>query len=239
MKSSADEIFRAFNEAAANEAIVSARFAVLDSAHSSFAGIADISQTAGWIQRNNQELSVALLARLASELAAGMSLLIRQMHTFPAGALLRQMVEIEYLMFLGYLDEAQFERWYRAEANELRSEFSPQRMRNASGGMFRDLEYWQHCELGGHPHPKSRVLLSQYNNDVPPQAFILPDAVHHLRRFWTSLKLVLARSDYGESAYSRHVDPLEDAIHQWTQVENHLILSFHGLAVDLIESSSK
>ncbi len=239
MESSTHDICRAFNEAAADEVIVSARFEVLDSARSSFAGIADISQTVGWIQRDDQELSVALLARLASELAAGISLLLRQMHTYPAGALLRHMIEIEYLMFLGYLDEAQFKRRYRADASELRSEFSPQRMRKASGGMFRDLEYWQHCELGGHPHPKSRVLLSQYSNDVPPQAFILPDAVHHLRRFWTSLKLVLARSGHGESAYSQHVDPLEDAINRWTQVENHLILSFHGLAADVIESSSK
>ena len=166
-----------------------------------------------------------------------MSLLMRQTRTYPAGTILRQMIEIEYLMFLGYLDQAQFKRWCRADANELRREFSPQRMRKASGGMFRDLEYWQHCELGGHPHPSSRMLLSQYNQDVQPEAFLLPDAVHHIRRFWTSLKLVLARSSFCESAFRQHIDPLEDAIQKWVQVENPLILKFDGIASNVAVES--
>ena len=90
------------------------------------------------ISRDDRELAVALLSRLASELSAGIALMSRQSYLYGAGALLRQLVEIEYLMFLGYIDPTNLARWYRADGKELRKVFSPQRMRNASDGLFRD-----------------------------------------------------------------------------------------------------
>jgi hypothetical protein len=133
-------------------------------------------------------------------------------------------------MFLGYIDPTNLARWYRADGKELRKVFSPQRMRNASDGLFRDQEYWLHCEVGGHLHPRARMLLNDYPTPLAPIATLLPDAVHHLRRLWTSLRLLLPQLDIGELALQEFAEPLASAIERWTEVENPLILSFDGIA---------
>jgi hypothetical protein len=230
-----NEALTAFQDAAADDVIVSARFDVLDAGGVTLQRIADLTQTSGWISRDDRELAVALLSRLASELSAGIALMVRQSYLYAAGALLRQLVEIEYLMFLGYLDPNNLARWYRADGTELRKTFSPQRMRNASDGLFRDQEYWLHCEVGGHPHPRARMLLNAYQTRLSPVASLFPDAVHHLRRLWTSLRLLLPKLDIGELALKEFAEPLVKAIEHWTKVENPLILSFDGIDSETAE----
>lgn len=231
----ADETLVAFQDAAANDLIVSARFGVLDAGGNTFQRIADLIQTSGWMSRDDRELAVALLSRLASEPAAGIALMCRQSYLYAAGALLRRSIEIEYLMFLGYIGAANLARWYRADAKELRKVFSPQRMRNASDALFRDQEYRLHGGVGGHPHPRARMLLNAYETPLAPVASLLPDAVHHLRRLWTSLRLLLPKLDIGELALEEFAEPLVNAIAHWTEVENKPILSFDGIAVETIE----
>ena len=85
-----------------------ARLAVLDSCSVVFTRLADLLQTSGWIGRDRKELAAALLMRLASELAGGISLLIQNSHLYAAGALLRQLIEVEYLLFLGCADPTTF-----------------------------------------------------------------------------------------------------------------------------------
>jgi hypothetical protein len=225
-----NDALAAFQDAAADDIIISARFSVLDTGGTTLQRIADLVQTSGYISRDDRELAVALLSRLASELSAGIALMSRQSYLYGAGALLRQLVEIEYLMFLGYIDPTNLARWYRADGKELRKVFSPQRMRNASDGLFRDQEYWLHCEVGGHPHPRARMLLNDYPTPLAPIATLLPDAVHYLRRLWTSLRLLLPQLDIGELALQEFAEPLASAIERWTEVENPLILSFDGIA---------
>lgn len=235
MASFANETLVAFQHAAANDVIVSARFSVLDTGGNTLQHTADLIQTSGWMSRDDRELAVALLSRLASELSADIALMCRQSYLYAAGVLLRQLIEIEYLMFLGYIDPANLARWYRADAKEIRKVFSPQRIRNASDGLFRDQEYWLHCEVGGHPHPRARMLLNAYETALAPVASLLPDAVHHLRRLWTSLRLLLPKLDIGELALKEFAEPLVNAIEHWTEVENKLILSFDGIAVETAE----
>ena len=229
------EALAAFRNAAANNEIVSARFEVLDAGGRTLQGVADLLQTSGWTSRDDRELAVALLSRLASEIVAGIATLIRRSYVYAAGALLRQLVEIEYLMFLGYTDSSKLARWYRADGEEIRKAFSPQRMRNESNGLFRDQEYWLHCEVGGHPHPRARILLDSYQNPLSPSASLLPDAVHHLRRLWTSLKLLLLDLGSGQLALGEFAEPLVAAIEHWTKVEDHLILTFDGIATQTAE----
>ena len=235
MDSSGKEVLAAFQDAAADDLIVSARFDVLDAGGTTLQRMADILQTGGWISRDDRELAVALLSRLASELSVGIALMSRQSYIYAAGALLRQLIEIEYPMFLGYLDPTNLARWYRADGRELRKMFSPQRMRDASDGLFRDQEYWHHWEVGGHPRPRARMLLSAYQTRLAPIASLLPDAVHHLRRLWTSLRLLLPKLDIGELALKEFAKPLIKAIERWTEVENPLILSLDGIAAKTAE----
>lgn len=219
----------AFENAASNGSIVDARFKVLDSAQDILTKIADHCQVSGWVFREREELAVAILARIGGELSGGIALLLRNSHPYGAGALLRQLIEVEYLMYLGYLNPADLERWYKADARELRNSFSPQRMRDAAGGLFRNEEYWQHCEVGGHPTIKSRMLLSNYEHTVEPSSFLLPDAVQHIRRLWTSLKLLLPKLGLGKFLPQELVALLDESIEEWTKVEDPLVLSFDGI----------
>lgn len=218
-----------FGAAASSPAVVSARLAVLDAAASSLVAIADELHVAGWVGRDDRRLATALLSRLAGELAMGIRHLLLAESDYAAGALLRQLIEVEYLLFLGYGDPGTLEQWYRADARTLRHAFSPKAMRKASGGLFRDQEYWLHCEVGGHPHPRARMLLSAYQPTVAPQAFLLPDSVHHVRRAWTSLRLLLPQLDDGEAILIGRGNTLATAVRAWEAVEDATVLSFDGV----------
>ena len=206
-----------------------ARFGVLDRHTTFLLKIADHYQVSGWVFGESEELAVAILARIGGELSGGIALLLRSSHLYGAGALLRQLIEVEYQIYLGYLDPANLERWYNADAKELRNSFSPQRMRDAADGLFRDQEYWQHCEVGGHPHVKSRMLLSNYKHTVEPSSFLLPDAVQHIRRLWTSLKLLIPELGLAKFLPPELIASLDESIEGWTRVEDPLVLSFDGI----------
>jgi hypothetical protein len=224
------EFAATFREAAENTDIIAARFAVLNDASVSLARLADILQTSGWIGRDQKELAAALLIRIASELSGGIALLIQSGRIYSAGALLRQLIEVEYLLFLGYSDPAILQKWYQADAAMLRKMFTPQQMRKGAQGIFRDKEYWLHCEMGGHPHPtQSKVLLSAYVAPVPPIAFLLPDTVQHLRRLWNSIKLLLPKLNIGDIALNDSGERIGRAIAAWEAIENATVLSFDGI----------
>ena len=226
---SPNALFDAFKNTASDNSIVNARFEVLDQAEDTLTTIAMYWQSLCLLRPDNRDLAVALLVRIAAELSGGISLLLRNSRTYGAGALVRQLIEVEYLMYLGSSDPANLERWYEADARELRESFSPQRMRNAAEGLFSDNEYWLHCELGGHPHRTSRVLIFNDEQIGEPLAFLLPDAVQHIRRLWTWLKQLLSKLDFGEFISQRFVAPLDETMARWMRVEDPLILSADGI----------
>ena len=230
MSEAGEELLSIFDRAAANEDVVTARFAVLDTAATSLNKIAEGLHVAGFVLRSDRLLAAALLCRLGSELSGGIALLLRGRHEYAAGALLRQIVEVEYLMFLAYRDPSQLEKWYTADARRLRDEFKPQVMRKAAGGLFRDNEYWHHCEVGGHPHPKARLLLRAYNPpETDVQRALLPDSVHHIRRLWTSLRLLLPQIEMGQPILDKVAGLLHSAVESWEKVEDPTILAFDGI----------
>lgn len=218
-----------FCETAQDMNISNSRFAVLEEASTAFAKCADLLQISGYIGRNPKELAAALLIRLGGELSGGILILAKQSLAYPAAALLRQLVEVEYLAFIGYADPVNLQNWYEATDEERRKLFTPQKMRKLSDGLFRDSEYWLHCEVGGHPHPKSKILLPAYGPKVPPVAALLPDAVHHIRRLWTSVSLLLPQLDAGDRVLEELGTSLPVAIANWESNEHPMILAFDGI----------
>jgi hypothetical protein len=59
-----NDALAAFQDAAADDVIVSARLSVLDTGGTTLQRIADLVQTSGYISRDDRELAVALLSRL-------------------------------------------------------------------------------------------------------------------------------------------------------------------------------
>jgi len=105
--------------------------------------------------------AVSLVMRMASEIARGAVTLFRERNWYGGAALVRQLVEVEYLVFLFTSDPNEPDRWLRASPSELRRQYRPAAMRARSGGRFKDAEYWTHCEVGRHPHWKAAALLPE------------------------------------------------------------------------------
>lgn len=232
-----EELRKRFQAAAANEAIQSARMIMLRAAGPCFEDCARNLQAAGFVQRDDESLSWALLCHIAAELCDGIATLVETRRFYAAGALLRQLVEVEYLAFLGYMDSPKLAKWYRSSSAELRSQFTPSKMRKASDGLFADHEYWIHCETGGHPHPRGRLLLGAYATGLTGAAHLVPDACHHIRRLWTSTRLAQENRGRIDVIVHARAVSFQSAREAWESVEDPLILSFDGVGHDPGESS--
>jgi hypothetical protein len=124
-------------------------------------------------------VAVARLASIASELISGSADLIADGRVYAGSALLRQLVEVEYLARAFALDTQQASDWLRSDKRERMKFFSPRALREASDGFFRDGDYQWHCEMGGHPVPDCGALLENRNN---VGQLLLSDAVGHAGR---------------------------------------------------------
>ena len=82
--------------------------------------------------------------------------------------------------------------------------------------------------MGGHPHPRARLLLRAYADDLDPGMFVLPDAVQHVRRLWTSLRLLLPKLG-GDEVLARSGPNVTSAIKGWETVEEPEVLTHDGI----------
>jgi hypothetical protein len=106
--------------------------------------------------RRRSFVAVGLVAQISSELVSGALLLFRNGNEYAASALVRQLIECEYLLRAFGLNFAEAARWHDANDSE-RWDFTPSKLRKIGG--FDRKEYAAHCESGGHPHPSGRQLM--------------------------------------------------------------------------------
>lgn len=102
----------------------------------------------------------SVVIQFGGSLATGAVTLGEQENWYAASALVRQLVEVEYLVRLFRQDSDEALRWLKASPEELRTSFMPAQMRKRVDG-FRHQEYRVHCESGGHPNPRAHSLLPE------------------------------------------------------------------------------
>ena len=121
----------------------------------------DVSRTAG----SNQEavLAVGVLTRIAAELVGVSGRLLSGSHHYAGAALLRQVVEIEYLTWAFAHKQRYAVGWLNSTHEERMSLFTPAQLRQISDGRFSTRDYRNHCEQGGHPVPLAAILLGGAN----------------------------------------------------------------------------
>lgn len=145
--------------------------------------------------------ATGLVAQISAELATGATVLFRNGNEYAASALVRQLIECEYLLRSFRLDFNEASRWFGANDTE-RWDFSPKKLRKIGG--FDDAEYRDHCEMGGHPHPKGWRLLEMprtvdgFNrrmSGAPPplnqKRLLWLDFAMHCDRLWRTLSDLL------------------------------------------------
>ena len=133
---------------------------------------------------SDETVAVSMLLRIASQLVSGSTDMFVDGRTYAAAALLRQMVEIEYLAWAMATREGDGERWLHSDRRQRESFFSPAKLRKAAQGTFRGKDYGYHCELGGHAVPRASVLLD--GDSAAPQ-LLVADMLGHTGRIWDHL----------------------------------------------------
>lgn len=126
-------------------------------------------------------VAVSMLLRIASEIVSGCADLVGSGRHYAGAALVRQLVEVEYLAWAFEKNDEECRRWLRSTREERHSFFTPAKLRKAADGHFRSADYSFHCELGGHPVPGSWRLL---NNAEAIGQLMLSDCLGHSTHIW-------------------------------------------------------
>lgn len=177
-----------------------------------------------YVLRDKRAEGVAILTQMAGELASGAVELLERELWYAAAALVRQLIEVEYLFGLFAHEDGSAAAWVASTPAEIRKWFAPGSLRARSAGEFRDSEYWNHCDIGGHPNPRGRLLLRDHASPVGSQAWLWIDLVQHLSRLWPSFRRSLVR--YGlHDHLNAYLDEPERALDSWYQRENPGVLA--------------
>lgn len=169
------------------------------------AAIERISETLrGTTRETGNELAagVALALATGASLAHGTCVLLDAGEAYSAAALLRQIVEVEYLLWTFGDDSSDAARWLRGQ--QLESRFRPAAMRKRSNGVFRSEEYRVHCKTGGHPTPTGAAMLLGWKRAVPA---LWADLGQHLEHI---IGLVVSASEV--AGVPEVIDPVADEV---------------------------
>jgi hypothetical protein len=175
-------------------------------------------------------IGFATAAAIAAELGAGAGQLFTTGYTYAGAALVRQLIECNYLLALMAENRAESEAWMQASHAEIVKTFMPRQMRKRSVQSFRVNEYHVHCDRGGHPNPAGRDLLGRLVPD--PRELTLHansrwlDLSEHLADVWASfvdgLPLYDPRQDSTSPLYNPDRSPdggpaIEALLLEWQQ----------------------
>jgi len=129
--------------------------------------------------------SICLLGsvmQMCGELGVASANMLSNKEYYAGAALLRQIVEIEYLTWTFEKGHADINKWINSSDKERMKTFSPAQLRKNSKGRFLQEDYKNHCEKGGHPVPKGIPLLGgKAHGDAQ---LLLVDLLLHCWRTW-------------------------------------------------------
>jgi len=172
-----------------------------------------------------QRRALATILQMGGSIGTGCVAMLETGNYYAATALSRQLVEIEYLVWLFGIDTSEAQAWLSSSQEDLRKTYSPSEMRRRSDGRFRDQEYWSHCEIGGHPNPKAAFLLP--NHILPGYADLLPtpqwvwvDLGQHLERLWSFTEIATETLEFDTVKLVPDAGgEVKDALRRWHEVD--------------------
>lgn len=126
------------------------------------------------------------LLQIASELVRTSADLLSGRHPYSGSALLRQLVEVDYLAWAFAAGDRDAELWLRSDKAEREELFQPRNIRKRAKGRFQARDYGYHCDLGGHPVPGT---VNYFKSSRTAPQLMLVDLLHHCRSIWRSTEL--------------------------------------------------
>jgi hypothetical protein len=135
---------------------------------------------------------------MSGETSRGAVLLLRDNNRYGAAALVRQIVEIEYLLCLFALDGDEPAKWASSDLDSVKKQYRPAEMRKRCGDRFRLNEYAAHCQVGGHPRFAAGYVLPEHVRLGPLSDAVLfaagwVDLAQHLVQVWRWVEEILLK----------------------------------------------
>lgn len=160
-------------------------------------------------------VAVSMLLRIAGQLISAGADLIGDGRHYAGAALIRQLVEVEYLAWAFETRDEEAARWLRSTRAERHTFFTPAKLRKAANGLFRSADYGYHCEWGGHPTPSSWMLL---NNDEGMPQLMLSDSLGHTGRIWDHFSGWADQNQLGQIVLEK-ADDMQKRYAAWKRVD--------------------
>lgn len=161
---------------------------------------------------SDEVVGMSVLLRIGSQLISASAELLTEGRPYAGAALLRQIVEIEYLAWAFANRDLDAERWLRSDMKVRERFFRPAKLRDASQGKFRNKDYGFHCELGGHPVPTGTVLLT---NDPSIAQLLLSDLVGHFGQIWNHFIEWAKKNEDYTTQFKGHSFIMTQRFHDW------------------------
>ena len=162
---------------------------------------------------DDEAVAVSMLLRIGGQLVSAGADLLSGARPYAGAALVRQLVEIEYLAWAFETRDAEGQRWLRSTREERFNFFTPAKLRKAAGNRFLGKDYGHHCEMGGHPVPGAHILLG---DDVGLPQLLLGDMLGHSGRIWDHLVRWASSHSHGASIL-RNTKEMSAKYNQWKQ----------------------
>jgi hypothetical protein len=145
-------------------------------------------------------VGLATVAQVGGELARGAIALFSDGNLYGGSALMRQLVEVQYLAAAFAEQDAIAAEWLRADRDERLSFWTAGKLRKRAGGRFLAEDYWDHCDRGGHPTRDGLPLLPDHRQ--VPVGVLWVDLAGHLRGIWGSVvkAIEVRRTDVPDEA---------------------------------------
>jgi hypothetical protein len=131
---------------------------------------------------HEQIVAFSMLLQMAGELTRAAAKLLASGQHYAGAALLRQIVEIEYLTWTFKEGLRDSKKWLNSTHRERMQDYTPAQLRQTSHGRFLSKDYQEHCEQGGHPVPAGAHLLSGQNE--AGMQLLMTDLITHGWRTW-------------------------------------------------------
>lgn len=122
-------------------------------------------------------VGVGVLTQIGADLLDASGALLSGTNHYAGAALLRQIVEVEYLTWAFANRKRDAAVWLNSTREDRRQMFTPSGLRNESDGQFLSADYGHHCEQGGHPVPRAIPLLD--STDRLHSQLLLVDLLLH------------------------------------------------------------
>lgn len=109
-------------------------------------------------------LAGGLVASIGGELEATIAYLGLGRWAYGSAALVRQLVEVEYLSWATTNDPDDAWDWFTSDRETRLRRWQPGKIRQRSDGRFPNTDYHDHCEAGGHPVPQPAMQILDNRN---------------------------------------------------------------------------